>query len=104
MAHEIDLDRSQREEARWRVLRALDASRPVLLSETVIHRTLADVELQVSPAGLRRELMYLRDKGLIDLIDTHAPTWLAKLTPMGIDVVEYTIAAPAGIARPEKWW
>lgn len=101
---EIDLERSQREEARWRVLRALDAGRPAPVSETVIHRTLADIELPVSPAGLRRELTYLADKGLVTIVDQHAPTWVVKLTSYGVDVVEYSTDAPTGIARPRKFW
>jgi hypothetical protein len=102
--NEIDLDRAQREESRWRILRALDASRPIPLSETVLHRTLADIELPISPHALRRELAYLRDKQLVLLAHEDGPTWLATLTVAGVDVVEYSAPAPVGIARPKKWW
>lgn len=102
--HEPDIERSQRGEARWRILRALDAGRPVALSETIIHRTLVDVNLQVSPHGLRRELKYLEGKGLVAILAEDEPTWLVELTPEGIDVAEYEVPAPPGIARPRKWW
>ena len=102
--NEPDIERTQRAEARWRILRALDAGRPVALSETIVHRTLVDVNLQVSPTGLRRELKYLEGKGLVRLLEEDQPTWLAELTTDGVDVVEYEVEAPAGIARPKKWW
>ncbi len=99
-----DLERAQRAEARWRILRALDAGRPVAISETIIHRTLVDINLQLNPHGLRRELSYLEGKGLIRILQRDEPTWIAELTPEGIDVAEYEVDAPAGIARPKKWW
>jgi hypothetical protein len=34
----IDLEQKQREEARWRILRVLDAGRPISVSETIIWR------------------------------------------------------------------
>ena len=102
--HEVDLEKARREETRWRALRALDAGRPLPVSETVLYRALADASLPLTPAALRRELDYLRDKGLIDLAGEDGPVWAAELTGQGVDVVEYAVAAPAGIARPKKWW
>jgi hypothetical protein len=101
--HEIDLEKANREEARWRILRALDAGRPRPVSETIIFRTLQDIELPLTPHGLRRELDYLRDRGLILVTAEDSPTWLAELTRYGVDIVEYTIACEPGIARPKKW-
>lgn len=102
--HDVDLEKAHREETRWRILRALDAGRPLQVSETVIFRALADASLPISPAELRRELDYLRDKELIALSGEDGPVWAAELTGHGVDVVEYTVPAPAGIARPKKWW
>lgn len=102
--HEVDLDRAQREEARWRILRALDAGRPQPVAETLIWRTLTDIELQLSPHDVRRELGYLESRGLVEILNRDEPTWLARLTRHGIDFVEYTIDAQPGIARPKKWW
>lgn len=102
--HEVDYEKAHREEVRWRTLRTLDAGRPLAVSETVIYRALADASLPVSPAALRRELDYLRDKGLVQLLGEQTPVWSAQLTGHGVDVVEYTVDAPPGIARPRKWW
>jgi DNA-binding transcriptional ArsR family regulator len=102
--HEIDLEKAHREETRWRILRALDAGRPLPVSEAVIYRTLADASLPITPAALRRELDYLRDKELVNLTGEDGPVWAAELTGHGVDVVEYTVDAPVGIKRPKKWW
>jgi hypothetical protein len=100
--NQIDLERAQREEARWRILRVLDIGRPRGLAETVIWRTLNDIELPITPHGVRRELHYLRDRGLVTIAGEDAETLIAGLTREGIDVVEYAVACQSGIARPPK--
>lgn len=101
--HEIDSRKHEREEGRWRVLRALDAGRPHAVAETLIHLALEDIELPFTPHDLRKELDYLASRELIEIQDRDAPTWMARLTRHGIDFVEYTIPAQPGIARPKKW-
>jgi hypothetical protein len=98
----IDLHQKQREEARWRILRVLDAGRPFGCNETIIWRALHDVRLPFTMMEVRRELSYLYDLGLVELIDRDTDTWAAKLTAKGVDLVEYNIAAPPGIARPPQ--
>jgi len=102
--HEVDFEKAQREETRWRILLILDAGRPIKVSETLIFSALSDASLAISPNELRRELDYLRDKGLVELMGEDTPVWTAELTGTGVDVVQYTIDCPAGIARPKKWW
>lgn len=101
--NEIDIERANREEIRWRILRVLDAGRPVPTSETIVLRALHDVRLTVTPAGLRRELGYLDQRELIRIHDRDEATWSAELTRHGIDFVECSIDAQPGIARPKKW-
>ncbi len=100
----VDLEQKQREEARWRTLRALDAGRPIAVSENIVWRVLNDVRLALSLSGLRRELDYLRTLGLIEIEGQETGTWYARLTASGVDVVEYTVSAPPGIGRPRKYW
>ena len=102
--NEVDLERAQREEARWRILRALDAGRPMPVSESVIWRTLTDATVPASPQQVRRELVYLQEKLLLSILNREGPTWSAQLTAHGTDVVEYTVECPPGINRPQKWW
>lgn len=101
--HEVDLARAQREEIRWRILRTLDAGRPLPVSETIVLRTLQDINLQVTPHSLRRELDYLADRGLLSIEGKESPTWSAELTRYGVDLVEYTVPCEPGIARPRQW-
>lgn len=101
---EIDIEQKQREEARWRILRVVDAGRPIAVSEHIVWRVLADIKLSLSLNALRRELTYLRDHGLLDLETDQTENWFARLTARGVDVVEYTQPAPNGIARPRKYW
>jgi hypothetical protein len=103
MAGEIDMEKVQREEARWRILCALNAGRPMPVSETIILRVLHDINLPITPIGLRRELDYLEDRKLIAITDKEGPTWSAELNHYGVDIVEYTLACLPGIARPKKW-
>ncbi len=100
----MNLEQKQREEARWRVLRVLDAGRPIAVSETIVWRVLADIKLALTLNALRRELSYLRDRGLVEIEGEDHDTWYARLTASGVDVVEYTAPAPPGIARPRKYW
>ena len=100
----IDLEQKNREEARWRMLRVVDAGRPIAVSEQIIWRVLADIKLSLSLNTVRRELAYLRDLGLLELENEGGETWFAKLTAAGVNVVEYNFPSPAGVARPRKYW
>lgn len=104
MSDGIDLEQKKREEARWRILRVVDAGRPIAVSEQIIWRVLADIKLLLSLNGVRRELVYLRDLGLVEIENENGETWFARLTASGVDVVEYNFPAPAGVTRPRKYW
>jgi hypothetical protein len=104
MSDGIDLEQKSREEARWRMLRVVDAGRPIAVSEQIIWRVLVDIKLSLSLNTVRRELAYLRDLGLLELEGEGGETWFAKLTSNGVDVVEYNFPSPAGVARPRKYW
>ncbi len=104
MSDTIDLGQKQREEARWRILRVIDAGRPISVNESIIWRVLTDIKLAFSLHELRRELAYLRDLALIEIEGEGCETWFARLTAAGVDVLEYNREAPAGIARPRKYW
>lgn len=102
MNNDIDFQRIQREETRWRVLRVLEASKGVACIDTIILRTVAAATPNITLGEVRREMQYLEDKGLISLEDKHASNWYASLTAQGLDVVEYTIPAPPGVGRPAR--
>ena len=58
----------------------------------------------VSAATIRRDLDYLADRRLIELVKQPSGAWFADLSRLGVDIVEYTIDCQPGIARPEKYW
>lgn len=101
MSSDVNLSRIHREMARWRIMVALNASRPVAASVHLLWQIVADLKLPLTVKDVRAELDYLEGKHLvsIDGRDT-ARDWEAELTATGIDVVEYTVPAPAGILRP----
>jgi hypothetical protein len=99
---ETDFQQRQKEEARWRILRTLDAGRPIGASEQLIWRVLTDLKLPFSINEVRREMAYLRDRGLIEIEGEDTDIWFGKLTWHGTDVVEYTVDAEPGIARPRR--
>jgi hypothetical protein len=98
----MDIHQKRREERRWIILRILDAGRPIGASESIVGSVLSDTKLDGSPAAVRRELDYLCGLGLVEVSDLDDGTWHARLTANGVAVLEYVVAAPAGIARPAK--
>jgi hypothetical protein len=95
----MEIKQLQREDARWKMLRVIDAGRPVGVNESIVRRVLSDLSLSLSQADLRRELAYLRDLGLIEIGEVDGEQF-AKATAAGVAVGEYT--APAGVARAAK--
>ena len=102
--HEVDRDKFEREQIRWRILKALESGRPFPTSEMLILQVLQDVSLQVTPHSLRRELDYLESRSLVELTGKSSPVWAAELTRLGVDLVEYTVPCEPGIGRPPKWY
>jgi 1,4-alpha-glucan branching enzyme len=84
---------------RWRVLKTIYMGQDIGVNETIIHFALNKSDIEVTEQGVRVQLDYLAGLGLIHL--TQGRHWNAKITPQGIDVVEYTTDCPPGILRPE---
>lgn len=100
----FDPEKSQRETLRWLILLTLNAARPLGAGETLILDTVRQVIVNCTVRDLRNELDYLMERELIHLDGREGPQWRAKLTRIGVDVVEYTAPCDPGIARPGKYW
>lgn len=100
----MDMERANREIARWQALVAINSGRPYPVAETLILSALQSIPLQLTALELRRELDYLADRKLVDLQRHEGAPWTADLTRYGVDVVEYTLDCDPGIARPKKYW
>lgn len=98
-----DMEKARRETNRWLILQCLDVSRPLGAGESLLQTALADTT-QITAQEMRRELDYLQERELLVITGRGSPTWHAKLSRYGVDVVEYTVDCEAGIARPAKYW
>lgn len=100
----MDMEKARREQIRWLILLAVNAGRPQPVAEPLILGAIQGVPVQCTALELRRELDYLDDRGLVELVQHEGAPWTAELSRHGVDFVEYTIDAQPGIARPKKYW
>ncbi len=89
----------RREGARWLCLREIDFVRPVEQTGTGLMSSLWATYPDLTTRELSRELDYLEKAGLLTIGNRSNMSDL-KLTRHGIDLVEYTVECPPGIARP----
>lgn len=97
------LEHDAREFTRWIILRMLYACRPGAASEKLILRVLQSLELNCDLADVREAIDYMQFIGLAESDKNRLATGRARLTPLGVAVVEYSTRAPSGIARPRRW-
>lgn len=95
------LEKGLRESVRWRALVLLDAARPEYLSDAALFACFGVGWPGLSRDTLRREIDYLRLRGLLTS-SNDGPDWILGLTRDGIDLVEYTVPCDPGIARPTR--
>ena len=99
----IDLEKDRRETMRWLILRPLEAGGSLGCGEALIRATV-DGEIPDGTAReIRTQLDYLERRELVTISGRDRPTWIAKLTRIGTDVVEYTVPCDPGIDRPTCW-
>ena len=89
-----DIVKARRESMRWLLSNTLNNARPLGAMDVLLLSVVQAIFPDATANELHVQLAYLEDKGLVDI----------KRQPDGIDVVEYTIDCPAGIARPAKYW
>lgn len=100
----MDMEKTRRETIRWHALVAINAGSPEPVAETLILSAIQSIPVECTALELRRQLDYLEDRKLVELVRNEGAPWTASLTRHGTDFVEYTIAAEPGIARPKKYW
>lgn len=100
----IDVAKIRREHLRWLIILTLNNARPVGSFEGPVLRVAQSEYPDATALELRRELDYLHDRELVELIKRPDGKWFAELTRLGVDLAEYTIDCEPGIARPEKYW
>jgi hypothetical protein len=100
---ELNIEQNKRELARWYVLLTLWHGGSVGAAETLVLYTIQSVPMQITSAELRAAMQYLSDLEMLK-IEESRQGWHARLTPNGVDVVEYNVFVTRGIARPAKYW
>ena len=96
--------KAQRAVLRWRILKTIEIGRPYKVAEDIIYQTVAGPDMPITGHDLRRQLDYLKIRGLLLVTGQGTPQWAAELTRYGVDLVEYEVECEAGIARPVKYW
>ncbi len=102
MNDKIELQEHAREFARWMILRMLYAGRPGGASEIIVLRVLQSLDFYCKSNDVRQDIDYLHSIGLAETgQDSKTRRW-ARLTELGVAVVEYSAQAPSGIGRPRR--
>jgi hypothetical protein len=99
----IELQEHAREFTRWMMLRMLYAVRPGRAGQTVLLRVLQSLDFNCQLDDVRRDMDYLRSVGLAEAGEDNLRGYWARLTNLGVAVVEYNAQAPSGIDRPRRW-
>ena len=98
------MDKIRRESMRWNLMLALNKGRPCTSNERFLLAVMQAIYPDATALELRRELDYLADRRMVELVKEPSGTWFGDLTRLGVDVVEYTVDCGPGIARPQKYW
>lgn len=99
-----DLEKARREGTRWLLLISLNRARPIGCLDAILLDVVNAIYPRTTPVELHSQLEYLENKKLVDIDKKPDGHWHTKLNDVGVDVVEYAIDCPAGIARPTKYW
>jgi hypothetical protein len=100
----MDMERTRRESIRWHIMVAVNSGAPHIVAETLILSAIQSIPVECTALELRKQMDYLEDRRLLELQRHEGAPWTATLTRHGVDLVEYTIEAEPGIARPKKYW
>ena len=91
--------KQRREHIRWLSLLLINEARPAAPTDSNMLACIQSEYHDATIAELRKELDYLRLRGLLTLTESF-PRWHLHLTYQGVDIVEYNSSDVVGIARP----
>ena len=100
MNDKIELQKRDREFARWMILRILYAGRPGRISEMIILRVLQNLDVDCELDQLRQDMEYMQSVGLAEAGCNDTTGCWACLTALGVAVAEYNKHAPSDICHP----
>lgn len=87
---------------RGRILKTLKTNYPYPAGSELISNILTDGQYNISPPQVNAQLIYLEEKGYIEMKKAEIPgvdipRVLAKISPKGIDLLEKNIQADPGV-------
>lgn len=100
----VDMLKIRRESVRWRLLDTLNKARPHTSSAQWLLEVVRGVYPDATVLEVQRELGYLAERDLVELVKQPSGMWFADLSRYGVDIAEYTIECEPGIARPPVYW
>jgi hypothetical protein len=99
-----DIVKARRENMRWLLLNTLNNARPLGAMDVLVLTVVQAIFPDATANELHGQLGYLENKELVEIERKPDGHWHSKLSADGVDVVEYTVNCPVGIARPAKYW
>ena len=100
----VDVAKARREGMRWNLIQTLNKMRPHTTGENFLLDIMRGIYPDATALEVRRELDYLGQRDLVEIVKQPSGMWFTDLSRYGVDMAEYTIACEPGIARPEKYW
>jgi hypothetical protein len=100
----VDFTKARRESLRWYLLLTLQKGGYLGCGEMILLTTINGVVPDATAREIRTELDYLEHRQLVEISHRDSPSWIAKLSRTGTDLVEYTVPCEPGIARPTQYW
>jgi hypothetical protein len=87
---------------RGRILKTLKTNYPYPAGSELLSSILTDAQYNISPPQVNAQLIYLEEKGYIEMKKAEIPGMnisrnLSKITPKGIDLLEGNIKADPGV-------
>lgn len=79
------MQKARTEGIRWQMISILNKARPHTTSEQFLIDVLRQLYPDITGIELRRELDYLADRKLVDIVKQPIGLWFADLTRLGVD-------------------
>lgn len=96
----LDLNAINSRFCRFHLMKVLHISAPINgATEQTLQLALQGIGWPATSQDVRRQLFYLKQRGLVEIIDESKDVWSARLTPDGMDVMEETKPFPDFLSK-----
>lgn len=101
MSAMLDMNAINAKAMRWHILKLLHMSNSIKHpnTERCLVIGLQGIGWPATTNDVRRQLEYLKARGLIEILNQDKDIWSANILPDGIDIIEGTTPFPAYLAK-----